>query len=259
MPRAHRGSDRRDPELGRSGRDHAAAARQPLGRGKRPRRPLRRHALRERRPCPGPRDARPRSGPASRSRASRGRDHRLRSPPRRVGRARPRRSARRTSASFPTSRGSCFRDSLSAADIHYLGLVRGLAGYVVPSRLNGILSAGRPVIVAADSESEPVAVVEAAGCGVAVPPGDAGSTRSRDSDAPTPASVDLAELGARRAQLDRAAQGEGIAATASYSRARRSVLLGPSGAREPGMIARYGAGGGRDPRRARTASPPGTC
>jgi glycosyltransferase involved in cell wall biosynthesis len=62
--------------------------------------------------------------------------------------------------------------SLSAADIHYLGLVRGLAGYVVPSRLNGILSAGRPVIVSADSESEPAKTVAEAGCGITVPPGD---------------------------------------------------------------------------------------
>ena len=46
--------------------------------------------------------------------------------------------------------------SLAAADIHYLGLARGLAGYVVPSRINGILAAGRPVIVAADPESESV-------------------------------------------------------------------------------------------------------
>ena len=62
--------------------------------------------------------------------------------------------------------------SLSAADVHYLGLARGLAGFVVPSRLNGIMAAGRPVIVAADPESEAVGVVRAAGCGVVVEPGD---------------------------------------------------------------------------------------
>lgn len=60
--------------------------------------------------------------------------------------------------------------SLSAAHIHYVGLGRGLSGYVVPSRLYGILSVGRPVIVAADEESETAAVVRAAGCGVVVPP-----------------------------------------------------------------------------------------
>jgi len=61
---------------------------------------------------------------------------------------------------------------LSAADVHYLGLARGLAGYVVPSRINGILAAGRPVIVSADADSESAQVVQTAGCGIAVPPGD---------------------------------------------------------------------------------------
>ena len=64
-------------------------------------------------------------------------------------------------------------ESLSTADVHYVGLARGLAGYVVPSRINGILSAGRSVIVAADGESETAQLVGAAECGVVVPPGDA--------------------------------------------------------------------------------------
>jgi colanic acid biosynthesis glycosyl transferase WcaI len=61
--------------------------------------------------------------------------------------------------------------SLSAADIHVVGLAPGLAGYVVPSRLYGILAVARPVIVAADAESETAQVVEHVGCGVVVPPG----------------------------------------------------------------------------------------
>jgi colanic acid biosynthesis glycosyl transferase WcaI len=61
--------------------------------------------------------------------------------------------------------------SLSAADVHVVGLARGLSGYVVPSRLYGILSAGRPVIVAADPESETARVVQQEECGVVVPPG----------------------------------------------------------------------------------------
>ena len=60
--------------------------------------------------------------------------------------------------------------SLSAADVHYVGLVGGLSGYVVPSRLYGVLATGRPVIVAAEPESETAQVVESAGCGVLVPP-----------------------------------------------------------------------------------------
>jgi colanic acid biosynthesis glycosyl transferase WcaI len=60
--------------------------------------------------------------------------------------------------------------SLSAAHLHYVGLGRGLSGYVVPSRLYGVLSAGRPVLVAADAESETAAVVRSVGCGTVVPP-----------------------------------------------------------------------------------------
>jgi colanic acid biosynthesis glycosyl transferase WcaI len=61
--------------------------------------------------------------------------------------------------------------SLSSADVHVVGLASGLSGYVVPSRLYGILSVGRPVIVAADAESETARIVEEVGCGVVVPAG----------------------------------------------------------------------------------------
>jgi len=61
--------------------------------------------------------------------------------------------------------------SLSAASVHVVGLARGLSGFVVPSRLYGILAAGRPVIVAGDADSETAQVVEREGCGVVVPPG----------------------------------------------------------------------------------------
>jgi colanic acid biosynthesis glycosyl transferase WcaI len=60
--------------------------------------------------------------------------------------------------------------SLSAADLHYVGLGRGLSGYVVPSRLYGILAAGRPVLAAADGDSETAAIVQTVGCGMVVPP-----------------------------------------------------------------------------------------
>ena len=63
------------------------------------------------------------------------------------------------------------QQSLSAADLHVVGLASGLAGYVVPSRLYGILAVAKPVIVAADPESETAQVVERAGCGIVVPPG----------------------------------------------------------------------------------------
>jgi glycosyltransferase involved in cell wall biosynthesis len=63
------------------------------------------------------------------------------------------------------------QQSLSGADVHVVGLASGLAGYVVPSRLYGILAVARPVIVAADEESETAQVVQQVGCGIVVPPG----------------------------------------------------------------------------------------
>ena len=61
--------------------------------------------------------------------------------------------------------------SLAAGSLHFVGLARGLSGYVVPSRLYGILAAGRPVIVSAEPDSETAQVVSEVGCGVVLPPG----------------------------------------------------------------------------------------
>ncbi len=61
--------------------------------------------------------------------------------------------------------------SLASADVHFVGLASGLAGYVVPSRLYGIMAVARPVIVSADAESETARLVADVGCGLVVPPG----------------------------------------------------------------------------------------
>jgi len=63
-------------------------------------------------------------------------------------------------------------DSLGAADLHVVGLKRGLAGFVVPSKLYGILAAGRPFIAAVEPGAEPATVAEDHDCGVRVEPGD---------------------------------------------------------------------------------------
>jgi colanic acid biosynthesis glycosyl transferase WcaI len=73
---------------------------------------------------------------------------------------------------MPYQERSLLSQSLSAADVHVVGLARELAGYVVPSRVYGILAAGRPVIAAADAESETAQLVTDVGCGVVVPPGN---------------------------------------------------------------------------------------
>ncbi len=61
-------------------------------------------------------------------------------------------------------------ESLSTADVHVVGLAPGLAGFVVPSRLYGILAVARPVIAAVDAESETAHIVAGAQCGIHVPP-----------------------------------------------------------------------------------------
>ncbi len=87
-------------------------------------------------------------------------------------------------------------ESLSAADVHVVGLAHGLAGYVVPSRLYGILAVGRPVIAAADPESETAQVVARVGCGIVVRPGRPELLARAIRDAHDGA-YDLEEMGAR--------------------------------------------------------------
>ncbi len=61
--------------------------------------------------------------------------------------------------------------SLGAADVHVIGLERGLAGYIVPSKVYGIMAAGRPFVAAVEEGSEPALLAEEHGCGIRVDPG----------------------------------------------------------------------------------------
>jgi glycosyltransferase involved in cell wall biosynthesis len=86
--------------------------------------------------------------------------------------------------------------SLSSADVHVVGLAKGLAGYVVPSRLYGILAAGRPVIAAADETSETARIVAEIGCGIVIAPGKP-DLLARTIRAASEGAYDLAEMGRR--------------------------------------------------------------
>jgi colanic acid biosynthesis glycosyl transferase WcaI len=86
--------------------------------------------------------------------------------------------------------------SLSSADLHYVGLAKGLSGYVVPSRLYGILAAGRPVLAAADEESETARLVREVDSGVVVPPGRPELVADAIREA-YEGKLPLAEMGAR--------------------------------------------------------------
>jgi glycosyltransferase involved in cell wall biosynthesis len=63
-------------------------------------------------------------------------------------------------------------ESLAAGDCHLVTLKRGLAGFIVPSKVYGIMAAARPFIAAVDEESEPARIVTEHGCGLRVEPDD---------------------------------------------------------------------------------------
>lgn len=63
-------------------------------------------------------------------------------------------------------------DSFAAADLFIVSLKRGLAGYIVPSKLYGILVAGRPYVAAIEADSEAAQIAREHDCGVVVEPGD---------------------------------------------------------------------------------------
>ena len=62
---------------------------------------------------------------------------------------------------------------MMAGDVHIVTIRRGLEGVVVPSKLYGILAAGRPVlVVGADSESDAARIAVESGCGLTADPDD---------------------------------------------------------------------------------------
>jgi glycosyltransferase involved in cell wall biosynthesis len=117
--------------------------------------------------------------------------------------------------------------SLSAADVHVVGLAAGLSGYVVPSRLYGILAVGRPVIVAADADSETAQLVAGVGCGVVMSPG----RPERLADvirAGHGGELDLAAMGAAGRQYVVANADRDVAAARYRALLRRVVAVHPS-------------------------------
>jgi colanic acid biosynthesis glycosyl transferase WcaI len=61
---------------------------------------------------------------------------------------------------------------MRAADVHVVSLVPGLWGCAVPSKIYGIMAAGRPFVAAVDTGSEPDRIVAEHGCGIRVTAGD---------------------------------------------------------------------------------------
>ena len=64
-------------------------------------------------------------------------------------------------------------ESFAAADAFLVSLKPGIEGYIVPSKLYGILAAGRPYIAAVHPSSEAALIARDHQCGVLAAPGDA--------------------------------------------------------------------------------------
>ncbi len=63
-------------------------------------------------------------------------------------------------------------DSLAAADVHLVSLLPALEGLIVPSKLYGILAAGRPLVFIGDPDGEIARVIHGARCGRVVAVGE---------------------------------------------------------------------------------------
>jgi colanic acid biosynthesis glycosyl transferase WcaI len=64
-------------------------------------------------------------------------------------------------------------ESFGTADVFVVSLKAGLAGYIVPSKLYGILGAGRPYVAAVEAESEVSTITQTYQCGLLAEPGNA--------------------------------------------------------------------------------------
>ena len=72
---------------------------------------------------------------------------------------------------FPSSKVSSV---LAAADAHIITVKHGLEGVVVPSKMYGILAAGKPIVAVAPRECDVVSLGEAKGFSATCDPGDPG-------------------------------------------------------------------------------------
>ena len=70
-------------------------------------------------------------------------------------------------------------ESFAAAGVFIVSLQRGLAGYIVPSKLYGILAAGRPFVAAVEESCEVASIAATHQCGLLAEPGDATALAAR--------------------------------------------------------------------------------
>ena len=74
---------------------------------------------------------------------------------------------------FPYQPKAALDDSFATADVFIVSLKPGIEGYIVPSKVYGILAAGRPFIAAVDPSCEVADIARDYRCGVLAAPGNA--------------------------------------------------------------------------------------
>jgi glycosyltransferase involved in cell wall biosynthesis len=77
---------------------------------------------------------------------------------------------------FPNSK---IPSVLAAGDAHVITVKRGLEGVVVPSKMYGILAAGKPIVAVAPAECDVVSLGKEKGFGISTNPEDAGEFAGR--------------------------------------------------------------------------------
>ena len=80
---------------------------------------------------------------------------------------------------LPRQPKEALADAFGSADAFVVSLKRGLAGSIVPSKLYGVLAAGRPYIAAVEPASEVASITTKHDCGLLTPPGDAQALAGR--------------------------------------------------------------------------------
>lgn len=73
---------------------------------------------------------------------------------------------------IPYQETTVLKYSLGSADLSLVSLKKGLAGYILPSKIYGILASGRCVLAAVDDESEIAEIVRTERCGLIAQPGN---------------------------------------------------------------------------------------
>lgn len=130
----------------------------------------------------------------------------------------------------PYQAQSDLNHALGVGDVHWISLRPELEGLIVPSKVYGVLAAGRPIIALTEKEGEIAALVRQHGCGYQVDPGDgeafAGAVRALAADSRLAARLGAAARAAAEGPLSRSRALESwlnILADASNQTARRPL------------------------------------